>query len=209
MSIRTPFDGAIAALALLLILAAGSATAQEAFIGQIGSNNSAGNFDLSGGALAAVVQIGDDNTSVQINERGENVLAAAQLGERNTNLNWVNGTDNFVGTAQLGFGHTAVSLIYGNANQVVTLQAGGLNQSLVNLNGNNAAATVAQTGFGLRANLRIHDSYTGPLSGADPLNVLINQSAGDPAVNASVTRDSNGTVIIRPGNATTVLQLPG
>ncbi|MFT5651350.1 MAG: hypothetical protein ACJAWC_002784 [Yoonia sp.] len=209
MSIRMSFDGAIAALALLLILTAGPASAQEAFIGQIGSNNSAGNFDLSGGALAAIAQIGDGNTSVQINEQGKNVLIAAQLGNRNTNLSWVNGTNNFVGTVQFGLGHTAISLITGNANQVVTLQAGGLNQSLVNLNGNNAAATVAQTGFGLRTNLRIQDSYTGPLTGADPLNVLINQSAGDPAVNASVTRDSSGTVIIRPGNATTVLQLPG
>lgn len=209
MVFLSKFKKVVSVAATMFLLLPGTSMAQEAYIGQIGDDNTAANVDLSGNALLAIAQVGDDNTSVQINAQGENILASAQLGNRNTSLSLVNGTNNFVGTVQLGFGHTATSWINGNANHVLTVQSGGLNRSQVDLIGNDATAMVTQAGFGLRANLNVRDSYIGPASGTEPLNVGINQSQGDQSVDALVTRDQAGTITIRPGNATTVLQLPG
>ena len=199
---------ALAVGLLSLVYLSAPMAAQEAYIGQVGDRNAAANADFSGQGLLVSAQVGNDNTLVQINAQGRNTLAAVQIGNRNKNVSVVDGTGNFIGTAQFGVGQNmATSLVKGNRNQIATLQDGARNNSLVNLAGNGAGISVTQAGVGLSSRLSVQDGLNPQGAYADPLRVGVNQYTGDPAVNALVTRDSNGTITVHPGTATTILKL--
>ena len=204
------------ALLVSTLLGASPSFAQEAFIAQIGDNNFGVNVDFAGKALNVIAQVGDKNAATQINLAGQNTLATVQMGNRNDSLALTAGAGNLVGTVQLGFGHSAVSIVNGDNNQVATLQSGKRNSSRLLLDGSNADVDITQNGRGLKSNLNIQDNYvptttTGRISTSTNtsggLDVMVNQSMGDPAVFASVIRDSAGNIMIRPGSATTVLKL--
>jgi hypothetical protein len=192
-----------------LLGTAPAVSAQEAFINQIGSGNVGANVDLSSDSLLATLQVGRDNTAVQLTGSANNTLATAQLGNYNTSAALVEGTRNTVATVQLGLGHTSLSTVRGTSNQLLAFQSGSANISDVGVVGDNATTTVMQNGLGLSTRLRVQDNYNGSAGQLAPLNVMVNQSANDPPVNASVRRSPEGSLIIKPGNATTVLRLPG
>jgi hypothetical protein len=186
--------------------------AQEAYIGQVGTQNTAANVDFAAKGRLVTAQIGKNNSSALINATGSNLLASVQIGSSNQAAGIASGTGNTVVSAQLGFGHTALSLVRGNATQVTTLQQGMLNRSQIALQGSGAGVNVSQSGMGLQSNLNVSDSFVrtmGRNASATGLNVGVNQNPGDPAVNATVTRDAAGTITVRPGSATTVLKLSG
>ena len=191
----------------IYIFAAGQAFAQEAYIAQIGSSNRAANVDLTAQGRLVSAQIGSGNSAAQINATGSNLVATVQSGDRNQSASVVNGVGNTVLTAQLGMGHQSLSFVAGNSNNMTTVQTGSLNYSMVDLAGSKANVSVAQNGVDLASTLNIRDFGNSSRLGA--LNVGLNQSRGDPEVNATVTRDRSGTISINPGTATTVLRLSG
>ncbi|MBT0957808.1 hypothetical protein IV417_10440 [Alphaproteobacteria bacterium KMM 3653] len=208
--------------AFCLINAPQGSIAQEAYIVQVGSQNDAANLDLTGESLAVIAQKGAHNKSVQLSAGGSNLLATAQIGDHNRSGTAVFGNQNFVATAQLGFANHASALVVGGNNSVSTVQVGFANGSDVALFGSNAQVNVEQTGALLHSSLVVTDQYGGPGGStksagnslhagqsalSDGLSVGVVQGAGDAPVNAMVSRDSAGNIMIRPGSATTVLKL--
>lgn len=188
-----------------------NAHGQEAFIGQIGQQNTSVNGDLSQSSQLAAFQQGNRNSALQLSGGGSNAIGAVQIGNRNAIVSVTQGRRNLIGTAQLGSRNTSSVGVQGNRNTVGTLQAGNRNSSAVGLQANDASVSVTQFGRNRQSNLAVVDEAATRaargLSRGGGLQVLVNQGPRSQPVNATVARDATGNVTIRPGTATTVIQL--
>ena len=193
---------------------------EESQAGKKESNQSAddphGTGDSKEGEEAVAYHQVGAKDSKDKTEGGNNHVATAQIGSDNVNLSILSGIDNLIGTAQLGTFNSSTTLVSGNGNAVGTLQVGSFHKSNVAVFGSNAAVGVAQFGVGLETNLTVVDEMNpatsipqpGLTTGTSPtggLQVGVYQDGADAPVNATVGRDAVGTIIVRPGTATTVL----
>lgn len=203
-----------------LIVGFGSSSiAQEAFIDQVGAGNTAANFDGTSANLLGIVQQGEMHSAVQLVDGRRNAGAIVQTDRANAALHVVSGSGNLVGSAQFGNLNSALTTVIGNRNTVGTLQYGQGHVSSVNVSGNDGRVSVAQFGQGRESQLTVIDNFNGVLPGSmgnpsaptvnsNPnggLDVNVFQQGNDAPVNARVWRQPDGTLMIQPGLATTVL----
>lgn len=207
------------AFCVSIAVMASPVNAQEAFIEQVGSGNTAVNYDSSSANLLGIVQQGEMHTAVQLVEGRQNGTAIVQTDQANTAFHVVSGTGNSVGSAQFGLLNSALTTVAGNRNTVGTLQLGNGHVSTVNVSGNDGRVGVVQTGQGRISQLTVVDNFNGVLPGSvgnpsaptvtsNPnggLDVNVFQQGNDAPVNARVWRQPDGTLMIQPGAATTVL----
>ena len=99
---------------------------------------------------------------------------------------------------QLGDHNVAVGLIVGPNNYLGQFQLGDNNQSIVGLIAKEASVTVVQDGSNLQSKLLVWGNPGAP--------VAVYQPQGSPPVNAAILTAADGTQVILPGNATTVIR---
>jgi hypothetical protein len=189
---------------LSVILTAGAAVAQDAYLAQIGDGHVGANFAAGSGNAQALIQQGVRHTALQYTAGTNNTSQTVQTGLFNTSLIANIGADNRASTVQMGLGNQSAVAIFGLDNGVTTLQAGAFNQSSVALFGNRTDVEVQQYGVKRRVDLLVSDQMVASTAQtSQSLNngrfqVGVIQGRNDAPVTASITRTANGSLIIRP-----------
>jgi hypothetical protein len=118
---------------------------------------------------------------------GSQPFYAATAGPPNTN-----------DIVQVGDGNVAVGVSIGHDNYIGQFQLGDDNQSAVGLIADAASVTVVQDGDGLKSNLLVWGNPGAPIG--------VYQPPGSAPVKAAILTAADGTQVILPGNATTIIR---
>jgi hypothetical protein len=99
---------------------------------------------------------------------------------------------------QLGDNNVALGLVIGPGNYLGQFQLGDYNRSLVGLIAKEASVTVVQDGSNLQSKLLVWGDPGAP--------VAVYQPQGSPPLNAAILTAADGTQVVLPGNATTIIR---
>jgi hypothetical protein len=99
---------------------------------------------------------------------------------------------------QVGDRNVAVGISVGHDNYIGQFQLGSDNHSAVGLIADAASVTVVQNGDGLKSDLLVWGNPGAPVG--------VYQPPGSAPVKAAILTAANGTQIILPGNATTIIR---
>lgn len=108
------------------------------------------------------------------------------------------GPANTSDVVQIGDDNVAIGLSYGDRNYIGQFQLGNGNHSAVGLIADDTSVTVVQNGNELESNLLIWGNPNAAIG--------VYQPPGSPPVNAAILTAADGTQVIFPGNATTVIR---
>lgn len=99
---------------------------------------------------------------------------------------------------QMGDRNTAIGVVIGANNYLGQFQFGSNDTSVVGLIAEDASVSVIQDGSNLQSNLLVWGNPGGP--------VTVYQPHGSAPVNAAIYTAADGTQVILPGNATTIIR---
>lgn len=99
---------------------------------------------------------------------------------------------------QMGDRNTAIGFVFGDNNYLGQFQFGSNDTSVVGLIAEDASVSVIQDGSNLQSNLLVWGNPGGP--------VTVYQPHGSAPVNAAIYTAADGTQVILPGNATTIIR---
>lgn len=187
-------------LYLLCGLLTGPAFAQEAYLSQVGVNNTGANVALGSGNAQRLIQFGRSNAGMQVTQGLGNVSNTVQAGELNSSLIVNTGQGNSANAVQLGIANESIIGISGLRNTVSTIQTGAYHRSSIRMIGNDATITVGQDGVGRKLNLSVNDQMStqpGASGAVQPFRIGVIQGRNDAPVSASISRTANGSIVIR------------